>query len=170
MIHGTCGEWNNASPCLADRKCTKDYPKVLRETTSFSDDSYPLYTAEAAPGAPIMKTTRGGVRVPVSNAWVVPYNSYILLRYDAHINLEIVSAITTVKNLYKYLQKEPDQCLVSLDVPDETRQRLRHDEVTQYELGGTSLHLRDTGASTTSPFNANDRQWRRWQFIWRMIR
>ena len=137
MIHGPCGEWNNASPCMADRKCTKDYPKVLRQTTSFSDDSYPLYRrrTEGAPGAPIMKTIRGGVHVSVSNAWVVPYNPYILLRYDAHINLEIVCAVTTVKYLYKYLQKGPDQCLVRLDVSDEMRQRLRYDEVTQYELG-----------------------------------
>ncbi|KAJ8364946.1 hypothetical protein SKAU_G00137770 [Synaphobranchus kaupii] len=60
MIHGPCGEWNNASPCMADRKCTKDYPKVLREKISFSDDSYPLYRrrTEAEPGAPIMKRRR----------------------------------------------------------------------------------------------------------------
>ena len=160
------------APAWQTASVQKDYPKVLRETTSFSDDSYPLYRrqAEAAPGAPITKTVRCGVRISVSNAFVVPYNTYILLRYDAHINLEIVCAVTTVRYLYKYLQKGPYQCLVSLDVPDETRQRLRHDEVTQYELGGTSLHLRDTGASTTSPFIANGRQWRRWQFIWRMIR
>ena len=103
MIHGPCGELNNASPCMADRKCTKDYPKALQEMTSFSDDSYPLYRrrAEAAPGAPIMKTIRGSVNVLVNNAWVVPYNPCILLRYDAHINLEIVCDVTSVKYFYK---------------------------------------------------------------------
>ncbi|XP_038063179.1 uncharacterized protein LOC119733887 [Patiria miniata] len=138
MIHGPCGEWNNASPCMADQKCTKHYPKVLREKTSFSEDSYSLYRrrAETAPGTPIMKTIRGGVNVSVNNAWVVPYNPYILLRYNTHINLEIVCAITSVKYLYQFLEKGPDQCLVRLDVPDEeTRQALRRDGVTQYELG-----------------------------------
>ncbi len=117
---------------------TKDYPKVLQEKTSFYDD-YPLYRrqAEAALGAPITKTIRGGIKVSVNNEWVVPYNQYILLWYDAHINLDIVCAVTSVKYLYKYLEKGPDPCLVGLDVPDEeTQEVLHHDEVMQGdELG-----------------------------------
>ena len=65
----------------------------------------------------------------------MPYNPYIVLRYNAHINLEIVCAVSSVKYLYKYLEKGPDQCLVRLDIADETREELRCDEVTCYELG-----------------------------------
>ncbi len=81
MVHGPCGQWNPDSPCMVDRKCSKDYPKQLRHTTSFSDNSYPLYRrrAEDAPGSPILKMIRGGINVSVNNAWVVPYSPYILL-------------------------------------------------------------------------------------------
>ena len=103
MIHGPCGQWNSASPCMEDKKCTKEYPKQLRQNTSFSDNSYPLYRrrTEGVPGSPLIKTIRGGVNVPVNNTWVVPYNPYLLLRYNAHINVEIVCAVSSVKYLYK---------------------------------------------------------------------
>ena len=135
MIHGLCGQWNRDSPCMVDRKCSKDYPNQLRQDTCFSDNSYPLYRRQAASGSPISKTIRGGINVSVNNAWVVPYNSHILLQYSAHINIEIVCAVSSVKNLYKYLEKGPDQCLVRLDIADETREDLCHDEVTPFELG-----------------------------------
>ena len=137
MIHGPCGQWNHDSPCMVDRKCSKDYPKQLRQDTCFLDNSYPPYSrqSEEAPGSPISKTIRGGINVSVNNAWVVPYNPYILLRYNAHINLEIVCAVSSVKYLYKNLEKGPDQCLVRLDIADETREELRRNEVTHYKLG-----------------------------------
>lgn len=59
----------------------------------------------------------------------------ILLWYNVHINLEIVCAVNSVKYLYKYLEKGPDQCPVRLDVPDkEMREVMRCDEVPKYEL------------------------------------
>ena len=151
MIHGPCGLLNPHSPCMADRKCTKQYPKEPRENTSFSEDSFPLYRrrGQTAPGVPFMKTihTRtntqrdpqttqkdtGRIDVQVDNRWVVPYNPYILLRYDAHINLEIVSSILSVKYLYKYIEKGPDQCMVKLQ--ETGKEHLKHDEVTRYEMG-----------------------------------
>ena len=136
MIHGPCGQWNRDSQCMVDRKCSKDYPKQLRQDTSFSDNSYPLYRrAEDAPGSPISKAIRGGINVSVNNAWVVPYNSCILLRYNAHINIEIVCVVSSVKYLDKYWEKVPDQCLVRLDIADETCEELCRNEVTRYELG-----------------------------------
>ena len=74
MVHGPCRLWNHDSPCMVDRKCSKDYPKQLRQGISFSDNSYPMYRgrAEDVPGSPISKMTRGGINVSVNNAWVVP--------------------------------------------------------------------------------------------------
>ena len=98
MIHGPCGHWNLDSPCMVDRKCSKDYPKQLRQDTSFSDNSYPLYRMYRS-----QRWSEGALMCLVNHAWVVPYNPYILLRYNAHINLEIVCAVSSVKYLYTCL-------------------------------------------------------------------
>ena len=38
----------------------------------------------------------------LDNRWVVPYNAYLLTKFDCHINVEICSTIKAVKYLYKY--------------------------------------------------------------------
>ena len=43
MIHGTCGELNENSPCLDRRRCTKQYPRILVPNTITGNDGYPLY-------------------------------------------------------------------------------------------------------------------------------
>ena len=39
----------------------------------------------------------------------MPYNPYLLLRYNCHINVEICSRLKTVKYLYKYIYKGHDR-------------------------------------------------------------
>ncbi|XP_020963370.1 uncharacterized protein LOC107606759 [Arachis ipaensis] len=46
--------------------------------------------------------------ITVDNSWVVPYNPWLLLKYDCHINVEICSSIKSIKYLYKYCYKGPD--------------------------------------------------------------
>ncbi len=46
------------------------------------------------------------------NRWVVPYNPYLTMRYQCHINVEVCSSITPVKYLYKYVYKGHDRALV----------------------------------------------------------
>jgi hypothetical protein len=45
------------------------------------------------------------------NRWVVPYNPYLTMRYQCHINVEVCSSITFVKYLYKYVYKGHDRAL-----------------------------------------------------------
>ncbi|XP_046663121.1 uncharacterized protein LOC124356020 [Homalodisca vitripennis] len=47
----------------------------------------------------------GGDRFKVHDGWVVPYNSALLLKYEAHINLELASTRRVIKYLFKYLMK-----------------------------------------------------------------
>jgi len=46
-----------------------------------------------------------------NNRWVVPYNPYLTMRYQCHINVEVFSSITAVKYLYKYVYKGHDRAL-----------------------------------------------------------
>jgi hypothetical protein len=45
------------------------------------------------------------------NRRVVPYNPYLTMRYQCHINVEVCNSITTVKYLYKYVYKGHDRAL-----------------------------------------------------------
>lgn len=43
MVHGPCGALNPLSPCMADGKCTKRYPRPLVAETVTGNDGYPVY-------------------------------------------------------------------------------------------------------------------------------
>jgi len=43
-----------------------------------------------------------------SNEFVVPYNPYLLAKYDAHIHVEVCSTVKSVQHLYKYVYKGHD--------------------------------------------------------------
>ena len=40
---------------------------------------------------------------------VVPYNPWLRLKYDCHINVEVCSSIKSIKYLYKYVYKGLDR-------------------------------------------------------------
>ncbi len=48
------------------------------------------------------------------NHWVIPYNPYLTMRYQCHINVKVCSSITAMKYLYKYVYKGHDCVLVVL--------------------------------------------------------
>ncbi|XP_072087869.1 uncharacterized protein [Arachis hypogaea] len=64
--------------------------------------------------------------VTIDNRWVVPYNPWLLLKYDCHINVEICSSIKSIKYLYKYCYKGPDR------VAMEVHRSSHYDEVQQF--------------------------------------
>src|SRR6202000_326456 len=52
--------------------------------------------------------------VSVNNAWVVPYNPYLLLKYNCHLNVEVCASIKSVKYLFKYVYKGHDKANVKV--------------------------------------------------------
>ena len=67
-----------------------------------------------------MEARTTGLPYDQTNRWIVPYNPYLLLRFDCHLNVEVCTSIKAVKYLYKYIHKGPDRAnLVVGDQNDE---------------------------------------------------
>jgi len=68
------------------------------------------------------------------NQWVVPYNPYLSKKYNAHINVEIVSTVKAVKYLYKYVYKGGDRIVADLqfDVGPDNQERITRDEIKNH--------------------------------------
>ncbi|XP_073033758.1 uncharacterized protein [Primulina eburnea] len=125
MIHGPCGSINPNCPCMVNGKCKKNFPKPFVEYTSRGNDSYPLYRRREG----IQVSIPNNADVFIDNGWVVPYNPWLLLKYDCHINVEICGGIKCVKYIYKYIHKGPDRVALEL------RNRQNCDEIQQYVDG-----------------------------------
>ena len=103
MMHGPCGVLNDRNSCMQNGECKYHYPREFSESTSQEKDSYPIYRRRHD-GRQVR--IRGAV---LDNRWVVPYNPYLLMRYNCHINIEVCSSIKAVKYLFKYIYKGHDR-------------------------------------------------------------
>ncbi|KAL0440130.1 UNVERIFIED_CONTAM: hypothetical protein Slati_2496000 [Sesamum latifolium] len=126
MIHGPCGEMNVNAPCMKNETCKKNYPKPFAPCTIQGTDSYPIYRRRDDNRSIALDRN---CDIVVDNGWVVPYNPWLLLKYDCHINVEICSSIKSIKYLYKYVYEGPD-CVVF-----EVRPGPNYDEISQYVDG-----------------------------------
>lgn len=43
MMHGPCGVARQSSPCMANGRFTKYFPKKYVDATMFDEDGYPIY-------------------------------------------------------------------------------------------------------------------------------
>ena len=129
MLHGPCGNVNRESPCMdgdgTARKCTKSFPKQFRSATFFPADNFPEYKRRSPENNGITaKIKIKGTDFEVDNAFVVPYNPFLSLRYNANINVEVVHSVQAVKYLYKYITKGQDRIVIGV--------QNEHNEVKNY--------------------------------------
>ncbi|KAK2665791.1 hypothetical protein Ddye_004365 [Dipteronia dyeriana] len=92
MIHGPCGNLNPTNVCMTKQgNCRSRYPQTVSSITTYGKNSYPKYKRRDD-GEKIV--VRGAT---LDNRWVVPYNSYLVAKFDCHINIEICSTIKAVQ-------------------------------------------------------------------------
>ena len=122
MVHGPCGALNPTCPCMDDMgQCTKFYPKQHRQDTEMNVGGYPayrrreLFPKRGADGG-IVFAPRSVNHGKQDSTWIVPYNAYLLKRYNCHLNTEVCTTIKAVKYLYKYSFKGPDRACIEVGV------------------------------------------------------
>ncbi|XP_074307233.1 uncharacterized protein LOC141642348 [Silene latifolia] len=125
MMHGPCGRQNPDNPCMINGACKNHYPREFADTTTNGRDSYPIY-----------RRRRTGVQVTLrksrlNNRWVVPYNPFLLGKYDCNLNVEICCTIKAVNYMYKYVYKRHDRISFAVTDPSGSGQE-SFDEITAY--------------------------------------
>lgn len=111
MVHIPCGVSNDntKAPCLDEdtKKCKKNFPKDFTLYTQFDDSAfYPLYQRRnTSDGGRSFDRYNRGIQLTqhIDNSYIVPYNPYLLLKYNCHMNIEVCYSHQCIKYLFKYV-------------------------------------------------------------------
>jgi hypothetical protein len=107
-------------------KCTKEFPKSFIPETVNNVDGYPIYRRRDDG-----RTIKIGSK-SVNNKWIVPYNQYLSLKYNVHINVEICSSIQSVKYIFKYVYKGHDCAKMEFKYSEDGSGTLEWDETKSF--------------------------------------
>ncbi len=108
LIHGPCGNMNPNCVCMKDKICSKIFLKEIANFTISTNNSFPLYRRRNKYKL-IKRDAAGHTLYTLNYSWVVPYNPYLALKYNANISVEICGKISAVKYLYKCIKVEIKQ-------------------------------------------------------------
>ncbi|KAI3462420.1 hypothetical protein Pfo_019083 [Paulownia fortunei] len=94
---------------MMDEKCKYHYRRPYCERRIQDKDGYTIH-----------RKRKNRLIVQVRNAQLnVPYNQYLLSRYNYHINIKICSGVIEVRYLYKYIYKGQDRLPIHINHNDD---------------------------------------------------
>ncbi|KAK3211994.1 hypothetical protein Dsin_016700 [Dipteronia sinensis] len=127
MKYGPCEQANLNSPCMKGGKCSKRFPKKFTTRTRIDEEGF-LHYRRRDDGRTVKKKS-----IELGNCYVVPYNAKLLLKYQAHINVEYTCQTSAIKYLFNYVHKGNDRVTVvfSHSAPDGDKSRTT-DEIQKY--------------------------------------
>ncbi|XP_020105809.1 uncharacterized protein LOC109722257 [Ananas comosus] len=103
MIHGPCGSTNPKVSCMAKGRCSKYFPREFRSETIVDENGFALYRR---------RNDERFVRkndIDLDNRFVVPHNLQLVVKYQAHINVEWCNKSRLIKYLFKFMNKGLDR-------------------------------------------------------------
>ena len=117
MVHRPCEGHNVDSVCMQNNRktgktyCNTHYPQPFRTTAGVDDKSgrAEYRRTDNGDNPTIRQRVEGEWRdIPIRNQRIVPYNAYLLLKYNCHICVDVVTAASCVKHLFKCVAKSAD--------------------------------------------------------------
>jgi len=118
MVHQKCGQFNPNAPCMTTDKqsshkyCSKHYPQPFRDAfTTNSKTGRAEYRRMDNGDTATIRQKNGDnefVETDIDNRYIVPYNPYLLMKYDCHICVDLVTANAVIAYIYKYCYKGSD--------------------------------------------------------------
>ncbi|GBM69075.1 hypothetical protein AVEN_181459-1 [Araneus ventricosus] len=115
---------------MRDGQCCKSFPKQFKDDTEENVNGYHIYRRRATEPVQVGKYS-------IDNRWVVPYNPWLLKKFNVHINVEVCASVKSVKYLYKYVYKGHDAASVKMQEED----ALDHDEILRFVEVRLAVHL-----------------------------
>ncbi|XP_020097133.1 uncharacterized protein LOC109716214 [Ananas comosus] len=103
MIHGPCGSANLKAPCMGKGRCSKYFPREFRNETIVDKNGFAIYRRRNSGRF----VTKNGINL--DNRYVVPHCLPLIVKYQAHINIEWCNKSRLIKYLFKYINKGPDR-------------------------------------------------------------
>jgi len=103
---------------MKNNVCIKNFPKKLQEYTTINEQGKTLYKRSSGRKAEVRGKT-------IDDGYIVPYNPYLILKYNCHINVEVCASMKAVKYLFKYIYKGHDCSHVEFSTEDK-------DEITKF--------------------------------------
>ncbi|OMO85808.1 DNA helicase PIF1, ATP-dependent [Corchorus olitorius] len=91
MMHGPCGLARRTAPCMNEGRCNKYYPKEFQLETKVNESGYYLYRRRDSS----ITCKKSGI--DLDNRFVVPHNLDLVIRYMAHINVEVCTHSRVMK-------------------------------------------------------------------------
>ena len=108
MLYGPCGVINPLLPCMKNGNCISFYPKSFQSSTIIDATGFPIYKIRDN-GYIIEKNS-----AIFDNRHVVLYNPILLKKYHAHMNIEWGNQGSSIKYLYKYINKGYDRIIATI--------------------------------------------------------
>jgi Helitron helicase-like domain at N-terminus len=105
ILYRKCSQEDPSALCTRNNLCKKGFSKPYQEATYTKTSRYLLYHRRQ--DTPYIINSQQHLSENL-NRQVIPYNPYLIRRFNCHINIELVSSVKAIRYIFKYIYKGTD--------------------------------------------------------------